>query len=214
MWRLGSGVVHERQGVYTATELRQYRPFMGDIYYSSPSGPHDLEMNHPGLYWGKKHTVLIDIFCVIGIFFFDVVTLSRELWAALIPNPSPYVRSVEKVWQTIKLVSIMNSRTTRRKSIALAPPINTPLCGIPPPSAQFPSGIVSLQILQRPTPLAHSRVGSQRSHLSVRTSPHQRVDPPLGICWLSYKTRQDKLLCDNHALALVNGFGGTDVCEP
>ena len=26
-----------------------------------------------------------------------------------IPNPSPYVRSVEKVWQTIKLVSIMNS---------------------------------------------------------------------------------------------------------
>ena len=23
---------------------------------------------------------------------------------------------------------------------------------------------------------------------------HQRVDPPLGICWLSYKTRQDKWL--------------------
>ena len=104
-----AGVAHARQGVYTATELRQYRPFMGDKYCSSPSGPHGLETNHPGLYWGKKHTVLIDIFCVIGIFFFDVVTLSWEWWAALIPNPSPYVRSVEKVWQTIKLVSIMNS---------------------------------------------------------------------------------------------------------
>ena len=107
--RIWVGVAHARQGVYTATELRQYRPFMGDKYCSSPSGPHGLETNHPGLYWGKKHTVLIDIFCVIGIFFFDVVTLSWEWWAALIPNPSPYVRSVEKVWQTIKSVSIMNS---------------------------------------------------------------------------------------------------------
>ena len=79
------GVAHARQGVYTATELRQYRQFMGDKYYSSPSGPHGLEMNHPGLYWGKKHTVLIDIFCVIGIFFFDVVTF--ELGMVGSPNP-------------------------------------------------------------------------------------------------------------------------------
>ena len=72
----GGGVEHAQQGVNTATELRQYRQFMGDKYYSSPSGPHSMEMNHPGLYWGKTLTVLVDKFCVIGIFVFDVVTLS------------------------------------------------------------------------------------------------------------------------------------------
>ena len=48
-----------------------------------------------------------------------------------------------------------------------APHKHSPLFGIPPLSAQFPSGKVSLQLQQRPTPLALSRIGWWRSHPSV-----------------------------------------------